>query len=118
MVMDFINNDFSDDPATQEELMDIKHSMIYRHIAWLTALRHQLRQPRDWEHYSKWDNGYRRSYKVDEFNHTMEEETYPFLESITTMRAIKGYVHDENLLPRRYGPFARRVGRIRAPSDR
>ena len=27
------------------------------------------------------------------------DETYPFLDSVVTMRAIKGYVHDENLLP-------------------
>ncbi|CAB9518654.1 expressed unknown protein [Seminavis robusta] len=28
-----------------------------------------------------------------------EDEAYPFLDSITAMRAIKGYVHDENLIP-------------------
>ncbi len=33
--------------ARQEEL---HKELIYRHIAWLTALRHQLRLSRDWEH--------------------------------------------------------------------
>ncbi len=28
----------------------IKKELIYRHIAWLTALRHQLRLAREWEH--------------------------------------------------------------------
>lgn len=28
----------------------IKKELIYRHIAWLTALRYQLRLPREWEH--------------------------------------------------------------------
>ena len=28
-----------------------------------------------------------------------DEERYPFLNSIVAMRTIKGYVHDENLLP-------------------
>lgn len=28
----------------------IKKELIYRHIAWLTALRHQLRLSREWEH--------------------------------------------------------------------
>lgn len=32
-------------------------------------------------------------------NYPEDDETYPFLDSITTMRAIKGYVHDENLMP-------------------
>lgn len=29
---------------------EIKKELIYRHIAWLTALRHQLRLSREWEH--------------------------------------------------------------------
>jgi ion channel-forming bestrophin family protein len=33
----------SDAPAIRREL-------IHRHVAWLTALRHQLRTPRSWEH--------------------------------------------------------------------
>ncbi len=28
----------------------IKKELIYRHIAWMTALRYQLRQSREWEH--------------------------------------------------------------------
>lgn len=37
----FVQGD--DAPAVRREL-------IYRHVAWLTALRHQLRMPRSWEH--------------------------------------------------------------------
>ncbi len=29
---------------------EIKRDLLYRHIAWLTALRHQLRLAREWEH--------------------------------------------------------------------
>jgi putative membrane protein len=32
------------------EEKDIKKELIYRHVAWLTALRHQLRLSRPWEH--------------------------------------------------------------------
>ncbi len=35
----------------------IKKEMIYRHIAWLTALRHQLRLSRTWEHTNERLNG-------------------------------------------------------------
>lgn len=28
----------------------VRRELIHRHIAWLTALRHQLRMPRSWEH--------------------------------------------------------------------
>jgi putative membrane protein len=30
--------------------------LLYRHIAWLTALRYQLREPRAWEHFDRHDN--------------------------------------------------------------
>lgn len=33
-----------------EHSEDIKKELIYRHIAWLTALKHQLRLSREWEH--------------------------------------------------------------------
>ncbi|MBK9147836.1 MAG: hypothetical protein IPM12_08465 [Flavobacteriales bacterium] len=33
-----------------EEAPALRRELIYRHIAWLTALRHQLRMPRSWEH--------------------------------------------------------------------
>ena len=34
----------------KEEVESIKRGLIYRHIAWLTALRYQLRLSRQWEH--------------------------------------------------------------------
>lgn len=33
-----------------ENAYEIKKELIYRHIAWLTALRHQLRLKKEWEH--------------------------------------------------------------------
>lgn len=36
---------------------EIKKELIYRHIAWLTALRHQLRLSRSWEHSKSRLNG-------------------------------------------------------------
>ncbi|WP_421753041.1 bestrophin family protein [Croceimicrobium sp.] len=33
-----------------ENALEIKKEMIFRHLAWLTALRHQLRLSREWEH--------------------------------------------------------------------
>ncbi|MFN3195972.1 MAG: bestrophin family protein [Chlorobiota bacterium] len=40
-VVSFVDGDNSD---------AIKRELIYRHIAWMTALRFQLRQKREWEH--------------------------------------------------------------------
>ena len=33
-----------------EDEKEIRRELIYRHIAWMTALRHQLRLSREWEH--------------------------------------------------------------------
>lgn len=34
----------------KEKSLEIHRSLIYRHLAWLTALRYQLRLSREWEH--------------------------------------------------------------------
>jgi putative membrane protein len=55
LTLDFINNHFTDNPKSEEELYEIRKRIIYRHIAWLTALRYQLRQPKPWEHHNHKD---------------------------------------------------------------
>ena len=44
-VMTFVSDHFSDDSVPKEKLDAIKQQLIYRHIAWINALRFQLRQP-------------------------------------------------------------------------
>jgi len=52
MTLDFINNLFNHStPVTDQEFKAIKKRIIYRHIAWLTALRYQLRAHKPWEHH-------------------------------------------------------------------
>jgi putative membrane protein len=46
---DMVSNEHADVPVSDEELMHIKKRLIYRHIAWLTALRHGMRKERKWE---------------------------------------------------------------------
>ena len=50
VVKDFVTNDFTNNPASDEELHEIKRTLVMRQVAWLTALRHAMRQPRPWEH--------------------------------------------------------------------
>lgn len=59
--------------------------LIYRHIAWLTALRYQLRIPRNWEHQNKpYNREYRKYYCVPEIETPFEQE-------------LKKYVSNEEL---------------------
>jgi putative membrane protein len=53
MVIDYITNLHATEKLGDAELKQIHTRLIYRHIAWLTALRHQLRASRTWEHNNK-----------------------------------------------------------------
>ena len=44
-VMNFVSAYLAKNPTSEAELLEIQRTMIYRHIAWLNALRFQLRQP-------------------------------------------------------------------------
>lgn len=53
MVKDFITNDHAKKVRTDDELQSIKRELVHRHVAWLTALRYQLRQDKPWEMHLK-----------------------------------------------------------------
>lgn len=54
--------------------------LIYRHCAWLTALRFQLRKPQSWENTNKKANiEYLNYYNVPEWESTLEEELKKYL---------------------------------------
>jgi len=72
LVKDFVGNG--------EPHKDIHHELIYRHIAWLTALRYQLRETRPWENINKIYNlEYRRFYSIPEHHTPFEEALNPYL---------------------------------------
>ncbi len=55
-------------------------ALIYRHCAWLTALRFQLRKPQPWEGKDKPHNiEYRQYYKVPEWESDLEKELRQYL---------------------------------------
>ncbi|MES2617688.1 MAG: bestrophin family ion channel [Bacteroidota bacterium] len=71
MVKDFIK----DNPDKT-----IHRELIYRHIGWLTAMRFQLRETRNWENINKIYNvEYRRFYTIAEKASTLEKELPAFL---------------------------------------
>jgi putative membrane protein len=52
MTRDFVTNEFAETRASDEELHALRRGLIMRHIGWLTALRHAMRQPRPWEDFA------------------------------------------------------------------
>lgn len=49
LVQDMVTNEHAISPLTEEELQYEIKTLTYRHIAWMTALRHAMRVPKQWE---------------------------------------------------------------------
>lgn len=68
MVKDFVRHN----DATEEK--KLHRELVYRHIAWLTALRFQLRETRSWENVKtkNYNREYLAYYKVDEWENQLD----------------------------------------------
>ena len=78
-VQDMLSNEHAENPMTQEEIQHEIKTLTYRHIAWMTALRHAMRMLKPWEttvlHKTnqEWDIG------PPERESTVEEDLKPYL---------------------------------------
>lgn len=80
MVRDFITNIHANKKLSEDDLKSIHRRIIYRHLGWLTALRHQLRQPKAWEYMdNSYNKEYKRYFKVPEEEISMEDELKKYL---------------------------------------
>lgn len=70
MVKDYIRDA---NPAVAREL---HRQLIYRHVAWLTAMRFQMREPRSWETIKtkSYNLEYTQHYKVPEWESSLADE--------------------------------------------
>jgi len=57
-----------------EKEEDIKRELIYRHVAWLTSLRYQLRLSREWEHKKNRIKGLYSPNVCEAYYNKMDEE--------------------------------------------
>lgn len=57
----------------------IKKELIYRHVAWLTALRHQLRLSRSWEHFEDRLNGIYIPTICEDYTKKLDKELLMYL---------------------------------------
>lgn len=79
MVKDFITNKHANIPIADEELRGIKRELVHRHLAWLTALRYQLRKDKPWESHLK---NQKSNKEFRESQYTLLEDTVPIEEVI------------------------------------
>ena len=83
MVKDFVTNKHTKTPKSSQELREIHRELVHRHVAWLTALRYQLRKDRPWESHLKTSKSNREFRETQIFVH---EDSIPIEE------AIKSYI--------------------------
>ncbi|MEM9679280.1 MAG: bestrophin family ion channel [Bacteroidota bacterium] len=48
-VQDMVTAEWATEPVSDEEIFKHKRILVYRHIAWMTALRYAMRQRKSWE---------------------------------------------------------------------
>jgi putative membrane protein len=79
MSKNYVNNLHATVPASESELKAIHQRLIYRHFAWLTALRYQLRKLKAWEKTEAGNENNHDMYKVAEWNNDLASELAPLL---------------------------------------
>lgn len=81
MMNDFITSEFANDSVSEEELFKVRKQVAHYHIAWLTALRHSLRQPKQWESdmMQKTDLKLRNLYHIREHMSTVADDLKDYL---------------------------------------
>ncbi len=75
----FISSDFTTKQIPQTEIDREIKELIYRHIAWLYALKHAMRQRTQWEHQKKVNRRYRNYFEKQFDFASLEKEMSPFL---------------------------------------
>ena len=78
-VQDILTNEYAKTPMSESEIQEEIKTFTYRHIAWMTALRHAMRMSRQWETtvhhktHKEWD------YFPPEFDAKLEDDLKPYI---------------------------------------
>lgn len=76
---DMLSNDHAKEPVSQEVLDKENKTLVYRHIAWMTALRYSMRSNKQWETTSTSRTNREWGIKPPEQDMTLEEALKPYL---------------------------------------
>lgn len=81
MVQSFVNEEHSKESVETSFLQQEVKTIIYRHIAWLTALRYAMREKRPWEYFERQKSNaeWADAIYVPEFKIPFDEAIKPYL---------------------------------------
>jgi putative membrane protein len=77
----------------KEDVAKVRKALIYRHIAWLTALRYQLRLSREWEHTESRVKGLYVPTICEDYFDKLEDEILKFI----SKEELNGYKSKANM---------------------
>jgi putative membrane protein len=80
-VKDMVTNEYAKDPVEENVLKENIETLVYRQIAWLTALRHAMRQKKSWEVFekSKTNKEYAKLIHIPEKIFSLEDDLFHYL---------------------------------------
>ncbi len=80
-IQDMVSNNHAKKPMDKSALKEHKRTLIYRHIAWMTALRYAMRQRKSWEtsHLSRSNRKWTEMLHIPEKISTLEDNLMLYL---------------------------------------
>lgn len=90
-LQDMLTNEHAKTPFTEAQLQQEIKTLTYRHIAWMTALRHAMRMPKPWETYKEHRSNREWDAHPPERESTVEADLQPYIS-----KGDLGYVMDKN----------------------
>ena len=78
-VQDMVSNEYAKTPFSEEQLKSEIKTLTYRHIAWMTALRHAMRMPKPWEITAKHKTNQEWDIRPPERDSTLEVDLRPYI---------------------------------------
>ncbi|WP_041632734.1 bestrophin family protein [Maribacter sp. HTCC2170] len=79
LVQDMVNNEHSAKPLGKEELQKEIKTLTYRHIAWMTALRHSMRESKPWETTVNHRTNQDWNIRPPELDSNLEDDLRPYI---------------------------------------
>lgn len=78
-VQDMLTDEYADQPISDAEIRQEVKTLTYRHIAWMTALRHAMRQSKSWETTNLHKTNQEWGIRPPERDSSLEEDLKPYL---------------------------------------
>jgi putative membrane protein len=78
-LQDMLTNEYASSPMSETEIKEEVKTLTYRHIAWMTALRHAMRMPKPWETISNEKSNTEWDIRPPEKDSSLEVDIEPYL---------------------------------------